>query len=218
MPKAKNGDLKRKSSEKPNLESSPDKIQKYVAEQPIGLINSEWIEFQRGSFIIFDDCLISRFDSADGEKPSNASQRYLETLQMIELIALEKSHHWDLSLAVTAQFALSANGNSHSSHCIRNLMANFDFFIIFKTSLRDMRLFLQSFVVGEKYREYKDLYNSLLEMGSVENPSDERVRREYLLLSFHSSSQPKYSIRQFLFNIKDRRLFPFVPPCVINFK
>ena len=124
-----------------------------------------------------------------------------------------------IGVAITSQFPLRSSSSSFASHSIRNLLSNLDFFIVFKTSLRDARLFFSSFVVGEGYRNYKDLYSYFLEESeSEEHPSEPRLKRQWLLFSFNSSTHPKYAIRQNLFNAFENRLFPCIPPSVLNFK
>ena len=123
-----------------------------------------------------------------------------------------------IGVAITSQFPLRGSNSSFASHSIRNLMSNLDCFILFKTSLRDARLFFSSFVVGDGYRNYKQLYTYFLEDSETENPAEHRLKRQSLLFSFNSSTQPKYAIRQNLFNAFENRLFPCVPPSVLNFK
>ena len=114
-------------------------------------------------------------------------------------------------LFVSVQHSLSSGGSSQSSRLIRSILVNTDAFFLYRTSLRDFRLFIQSFTFGSRYKLYKDLFIRFLEENNYEKPSDLRIHRPFLIFSFNGSSKPQFSIREFTTNVVDNRLFPFCP-------
>ena len=176
-----------------------------------------YIDFTPNCIFFCDDLLINRLGNGDMTN-AQAQTEYLNTLRMIQGLVTIYCNHFQISLILTSQFALSGSGNNQISSLYRSIKANLDAFCIFPASLKSIRLFLSSFTVGEDFQKMKTLFTYLLENSLVDDPSDVRTGRPYVFISFGNTTRQHFKCRQFLFNLNSPTSKPYCPMAFINIK
>ena len=76
----------------------------------------------------------------------------------------------------------------------------------------------RAFTVGDDFQLYKQLLVDLLHPNDSDDPSDIRSVFPYIFITFSQKVQPRFRIKQNLFNLSNRAIKPFLPPSLITLK
>ena len=154
------------------------------------------ISFRESCILIVDDALFTKTQLRDGDDDLKKKRsNYLKTLEFINHLCLELSHHMKIHVVIISQSNLTGNGNNYISSLYKSIKNNIDTFILFQQSLADIRNFLLSLGTGQTYRILKEIYLQAIEYSMPETVHDARVSRPYIMLNMGNSSNRNLRFR-----------------------
>ena len=189
------GTPKKKKATRINTSSLSDAADNILNERE-SLASKTNISFRESCILIVDDALFTKTQLRDGDDDLKKKRsNYLKTLEFINHLCLELSHHMKIHVVIISQSNLTGNGNNYISSLYKSIKNNIDTYILFQQSLGDIRNFLLSLGTGQTYRILKEIYLQAIEFSMPETVHDARVSRPYIMLNMGNSSNKNLRFR-----------------------